>query len=292
MPADTASSSPLRPRGRRDRRRLEGLRAIVTGASSGVGRAVAVELHRRGARVLATARRGDRLEALAASAAPLAPPLLHETGDITSDPFRRRLVATAVERLGGIDVVVAAAGSGAIGAFRDATPDTLARIMDLDFVAPVELVRLCLPHLLESPDPCIAFIGSILAYHPLPLHAEYCAAKSSLRSFAGAIRQELAEDGVDVLLVSLGPTASEFWDNLLTGSRPAWSRGRPLTADHAAAMIVRALEDRRRELLPGWRAQGFAWAARFLPGLIDAITGRGLRRDRDTGHAAAGKRTS
>jgi short-subunit dehydrogenase len=292
MPADTASPFPPRLRERRGPRRLEGLRAIVTGASSGVGRAVAVELHRRGARVLATARRGDRLEALAATVAASDPPLFHDAGDITSDPFRRRLVATAVEQLGGIDVVVAAAGSGAIGSFRDAAPDTLTRIMDVDFVAPVELARLCLPHLLRSPDPCIAFIGSILAYHPLPLHAEYCAAKSGLRAFAGAIRQELAADGVDVLLVSLGPTASEFWDTLLTGARPAWSRGRPLTAARAAALIVRAVEHRQRELLPGWRARGFAWAARFLPGLIDAVTARGLRRDRGTGHAAAEKSTT
>jgi short-subunit dehydrogenase len=290
MPPEHAPShTPVRsPRGH-GRRQLAGLRAIVTGASSGVGRATALELHRRGVHVLATARRAERLTALSESADAGGPPLLHEAGDITGDGFRRRLVAAAVERLGGVDLVVAAAGSGAIGSFRDGSPETLARILDVDLIAPIELSRLCLPELLRGRDPCIAFVGSILAYHPLPLHADYCAAKSGLRAYAGAIRLELADDGVDVLLASLGPTVSEFWDSLLAGSRPSWSRGTPLPSERAAALIVRALEERRAELLPDWRARGFAWAARFAPGLIDAVTSRGLRRDRDSGHASSGK---
>ncbi len=276
--------SGVRSSRRRGRRRLAGMRAIVTGASSGVGAAVARALAARGARVLATARREARLAALAAEG-PTAAPVIWEAGDLTDPAFRRRLVESAAARLGGLDVVVAAAGCGAIGPFRDADPATLDRIMDVDFRAPVELVRLCLPLMRQSPDPAIVLVGSILGRHPLPLHAEYCAAKAALASFAGSLRVELAADGIDVVHASLGPTESEFWDALVAGRRPPWSRGRRMPAARAAAAIVAGLERRSPELLPGWQAKGFALASRFAPGIIDALTSRHLRDTKPSGGA-------
>lgn len=247
---------------------------IVTGASSGLGRALALELAGRGCRVLATARRADRLDGLARAAAGI------ETiaGDITDAAFRSRLPGIAADRLGGLDVLVAAAGSGAIGEFRHGSAELFQRLLDVDFLAPADLVRASLPLLGRSADPAVVLVGSILALHPLPLHGPYCAAKAALRSLAGTLRTELRPAGIDVLLVSLGPIESEFWDNLLVGRRPAWSRGRPLSAERAARAIVAGLVRRRAEILPGWQAKGFAFAARFLPGLIDAIAARHWRR--------------
>jgi len=256
------------------RRRIAGKQFIVTGASSGVGRAVAVELARRGARVLATARREERLEDLARS---VAVPMPYLAGDICDPAFRSRLVATAADRLGGIDGVVAAAGGGAIGRFQDLAPDTFARIIDLDFTAPAELVRAALPALVRGDDPVIVFIGSILGLHPLPLHGEYCAAKAALNSLAGTLRTELAADGVGVLLIDLGPTQSEFWDALVVGDRPPWSRGRRMPAETAARAIATAIERRRAEIIPGWQARGYALAARFMPRLIDRAAARHLK---------------
>jgi len=263
------------------RRDLAGMRAVVSGASSGVGRAVAVELHRRGAHVLATARRADRLADLAAEAraSTAITAFEHEPGDVTDDAARRRVIAAAVEKLGGIDLLVAAAGSGAVGRFATASPDTLRAILDIDLIAPAELVRIALPHLARGRDPAIVFVGSVLGYHPLPLHAEYCAAKSGIVSLAGSLRLELAPQGIGVLLASLGPTESEFWDALLTGARPRWSRGRPLSAARTAREIAVGLERRRREVVPGWAAKGFVFAARHMPGLIDAVVARRFRDD-------------
>jgi short-subunit dehydrogenase len=239
-------------------RNLDGCRALVTGGSSGLGRAVALELARRGCSVLATARREERLTALARAAAGI-----HAVaGDLTDPAFRDRLPAVAADRLGGLDIVVAAACT---------------RILDIDFLAPAALVRASLPLLRESADPGIVLVGSILGLHPLPLHGAYCAAKAALRSLAGTLRTELARDRIDVLHVSLGPIESEFWEHLLVGRRPAWSRGRPMPVARAARATVDGLVRRRTELVPGWRAKGFAFAARFVPGLIDAIAARHLR---------------
>lgn len=260
------------------RRRIRGKRFLVTGASSGVGRAVAIELAGRGARVFATARRQERLDDLARSS----PSIAVLAGDICDPDFRPRLVAAAAAAFGGIDGVVAAAGGGAIGRFRDLTPDTFAQVLDLDFTAPAELVRAALPVVSRGDDPVIVFIGSILGLHPLPLHGEYCAAKAALRSLAGTLRSELTPDGIGVLLVDLGPTQSEFWDALLVGERPPWSRGRRMPAETAARAIAVAIERRRAEIVPGWQARGYALAARFLPRLIDRAAARHLsgRRNR------------
>lgn len=259
---------------RRPRRRLAGLRVLVTGASSGVGCAVALACAAGGARVLATARRTERLadlERADASITTLA-------GDITAPDTRNRLLGAARERLGGLDVVVAAAGGGAIGPFRAAAPATLRAIMELDFFAPAELVREALPLLAGGRDPAIVLVGSILGRHPLPLHAEYCAAKAALASLAGSLRAELAAEGIDVVLANLGPTESEFWDHLAAGERPRWSGGRPLSAESTAAAIVAALVNRRAEVVPGWSARGYSLAARLCPWLIDAVVARRRRR--------------
>lgn len=263
-------------RSRRGRRQLAGLRALVTGGSSGVGRALALELSRRGARVLATARRRERLEELSGGGDRVEP-VEHEAGDICDPGFRRHLVAAAVERLGGLDLVVAAAGGGAIGPFRTARPETLARIIDLDLVAPAELVREALPQLARGHDAAVVLVGSILGLHPLPLHGEYCAAKSGLRSLAGTLRLELAGEGVAVLLATLGPVESEFWTALVAGERPGWSRGRGMSPDRAAAAILAGLERRQREVVPGWQAKGYAWLARWMPGMIDRWAARRWR---------------
>ncbi|MFM8734748.1 MAG: SDR family NAD(P)-dependent oxidoreductase [Pirellulales bacterium] len=257
------------------RRRVAGRRYLVTGASSGVGRAVAAELARRGGHVLATARRADRLRDLARQ--PGAGRIETEAGDIRDAAFRGRLMTAAVERLGGLDGVVAAAGGGAIGRFRDLAPETFATIVDLDLVAPAECVRAALPALARGDDPVVVLVGSILGLHPLPLHGEYCAAKAALRSLAGTLRTELAGDGIGVLHVALGPTESEFWDALVAGRRPPWSRGRRMPTAQAARAIVAGIERRQREIVPGWQARGFAFAARFLPGLIDWIAARHLK---------------
>ena len=264
---------PRRPPLLRRRRVLRGARVLLTGGSSGVGRALAAELSRRGASLFVTARRETLLESLAAEH-----PVAWLPGDVTVDAFRRRLVAEARERLGGIDLVVAAAGSGAIGRFATSDPTTLRRVMEIDFFAPAELVRLSLPILREGRDPAVVLVGSILGLHPLPLHADYCAAKAALHALAGTLRAELAPEGIDVLLAALGPTESEFWGHLLAGSRPAWSRGRPLGAGATARAIADALERRRALVCPGLSAKGFSLAARFFPRFLDRAVARRMAR--------------
>lgn len=262
------------------RRRLAGKRAIVTGGSSGLGQAIATQLANSGAHVLATARRADRLEMLVdewRATKRSTGSLQTLAGDQTDSGFRSRLLSAAAEQLGGLDLLVLAAGSGAVGRFDASPPETLRRIMEIDFFAPAELAREGLPLLRQGHDPAIAFIGSIIGRHPLPLHLDYGAAKAAISSLAVGLRMELAGDGIDVVLATLGPTASEFWDNLLEGRRASWSKGRAMPAERAARRVLRGLICRRGEVIPGLQAKAYVLTSRLFPRIFSRCVMRRAR---------------
>ena len=195
--------------------------------------------------------------------------LIPLSGDITNSRFQEELVEKAKVAFGGIDLIVAAAGVGAVGPFSESSLDTMRSVFEIDFFAPVDLVYKSLPQLKKGRSPAVVLIGSILGVHPLPLHGGYAAAKAALHGFANAVRPELASLGIDVKVAILGPTESEFWDNLVAGERASWSQGRPLSAETTAAAIVAAMERGGSYVTPGWRAKTYVFLARFFPALID-----------------------
>ncbi|MDG1990965.1 MAG: SDR family NAD(P)-dependent oxidoreductase, partial [Pirellulales bacterium] len=182
---------------------------ILTGATSGVGRALAKLLAERGTRLVISGRRDSRLSDLASEYPGVLSPL---PGDITNSRFQEELVEKAKVTFGGIDLVIAAAGVGAVGPFSESSLDTMRSVFEIDFFAPIDLVYKSLPQLKNGRSPVVVLIGSILGVHPLPLHGGYAAAKAALHGFANAVRPELASLGIDVKVAILGPTESEFWD--------------------------------------------------------------------------------
>ena len=239
---------------------------ILTGATSGVGRALAKLLAERGTRLVISGRRESRLIDLASEYPGV---LIPFPGDITNSRFQEELVEKARVAFGGIDLVIAAAGVGAVGPFSESSLDTMRSVFEIDFFAPIDLVYQSLPQLKKGRSPAVVLIGSILGVHPLPLHGGYAAAKAALHGFANAVRPELASLGIDVKVAILGPTEAEFWDNLVAGERASWSQGRPLSAETTAAAIVAAMERGGSYVTPGWRAKTYVFLARFFPALID-----------------------
>ena len=239
---------------------------ILTGATSGVGRALAKLLAERGTRLVISGRRESRLIDLASEYPGV---LIPFPGDITNSRFQEELVEKARVAFGGIDLVIAAAGVGAVGPFSESSLDTMRSVFEIDFFAPIDLVYQSLSQLKKGRSPAVVLIGSILGVHPLPLHGGYAAAKAALHGFANAVRPELASLGIDVKVAILGPTESEFWDNLVAGERASWSQGRPLSAETTAAAIVAAMERGGSYVTPGWRAKTYVFLARFFPALID-----------------------
>jgi len=230
-------------------RKLEGRRVLLTGASSGIGAALARRLAARGAHLLITARRQERLQRLSQELGELGASACFCAGDITDPPTRHQLIQMAQQRLGGLDILVNNAGLGAVGPFRNAQEDRLRHLMEVNFFAPTELTRLAIPVLQRGEQPLIVNVGSVLGYVAMPKKSEYCASKFALRGWNDALRVELQQIGIDVLLVSPNTTRSEFFDSLLEQNSQVATNPWSMSPERVARRIDGAMRLGRRELV-------------------------------------------
>ncbi|MBI2824382.1 MAG: SDR family NAD(P)-dependent oxidoreductase [Planctomycetia bacterium] len=257
------------------RRAIQGCRAIVTGASSGIGRALALELAHGGAQVVATARRAERLAALAEQAAAGGHAIETVHGDITWPATRAALLARARERFGGLDLLVNNAGAGAIQDFAQSDERTLRQVMEVNFFAPVEMIREAMPLLRAGRRPMIINVASILGHRGVPHYTEYCASKFALVGFSESLRAELYDAGIDVLVVSPGTTQSEFFDALVADQPGVGRRGETgVPVDRVARAVVRAIRRGRHEIVPNSEGRLLLWLNRLSPRLADALVRR------------------
>jgi len=254
------------------RRRIEGIRAVVTGASSGIGREIAFAMGRAGAEQLLVARREERLRTVAEEVQTTGARVEVFAGDVTDPAARAGIVDACRERFGGLDVLINNAGIGALGYFADASEDRLRQIMEVNFFALVELTRAAIPLLSESEHAIVVNVSSVLGHCAVPRMAEYCASKFAVQGFSDAVRPELATLGIDVLVVSPGTTESEFFDNLIERRTGALLPGRPRTpASDVARDTVRAIERGRREIIPSRSGRLLCLGQRLVPRLTQSV---------------------
>jgi NADP-dependent 3-hydroxy acid dehydrogenase YdfG len=180
---------------------LEGKVALVTGASRGIGAAVARSLAAEGVRLALASRSGDDLGLDGAVARPC---------DVRRRDDLEALAAEAVERFGGIDILVANAGVGAYGPFLDLPADQLEEMIDVNVKGTLYAVRATLPHLLQSDEADIVTLASEAGRRGLPLEAVYCASKFAQVGFTRALDHELREQGVRCSNVCPGGVATDF----------------------------------------------------------------------------------
>lgn len=251
---------------------LTGQRAIVTGASSGIGRAIAKELASCGVRVIATARRRERLEELRDQCRGFPGDLFIVPGDVTDPALRQSLLEAARDLYGGLDLLVNNAGLGGLGPFAEADEKRLREIFETNFFAPLELIRAALPMLAVGRSPMVVNIGSVLGHFAVPNKSEYCASKFALHGFSDSLRAELRKDGIGVLLVSPSTTTSEFFDSARSGAGPKSVRSRlkalrskGMSAETVAGRTVRAIRGRRGEVILSLGGKLGVWADRLAP---------------------------
>ncbi len=180
---------------------LAGKVALVTGASRGIGAAVARALAAEGVRIALASRSGDDLGLGGAVARPC---------DVRRPEDLEALAAEAVERFGGIDILVANAGVGAYGPFLELPADQLEEMIDVNVKGTLYAVRAALPHLLRSDAADIVTLASEAGRRGLPLEAVYCASKFAQVGFTRALDHELREQGVRCSNVCPGGVATDF----------------------------------------------------------------------------------
>ncbi len=256
-------------------RKIAGSRSLVTGASGGIGRAIALELARQESKLILVARRGEELASVATEVRSLGGQIETVAGDITEPGLRAAALERAVAAFGGLDILVNNAGVGALGRFDEADPQRLRRIFDVNFFAAAELIREALPILKKSERPIIVNIGSILGHRGAPRSSEYCASKFALQGLSEALRAELKPTGIDLLVVSPGTTDTEFFDHLVEKrGGTLWPKQRGVSAEAVARATVRAIAAGRHEIIPNTRGWLLVAANRLFPGLIDRLMAR------------------
>ncbi len=260
-------------------RDLTGKRAILTGASGGIGRAVAAELVKAGVRVALAARSGDKLNELAGSLRAAGGDVVVVPTDVTKLDERERLMDAAVSAFGGLDLLVNNAGVGSWGHFADSTELICRTVMEVNFFAPIELTRLAMPHLTRGNQPAVVNVTSMCGRKGMPAWPEYSASKFALVGMSEAWRGEFARFGVDVLTIVPGMTNSGFEKNWLRNDGKADLRfADGMTPEYLAAKIVSAVRANRTETVLGSEAKRLLRFNRYFPRLTNWLLARKVKK--------------
>jgi short-subunit dehydrogenase len=251
---------------------------LITGASQGIGRALAVAAAERGARVLAAARTGGLLEELAAQVHARGGILETVVADVTSREDRQRMVDAALRSFGGLDILVNNAGIGATGHFAEVGPERLRRIMEVNLFGLTETTRAFLPLLRQGVWPAIVNISSVAGKRGIPARSDYSASKFAVQGFSEALRAELDKDGIDVIVICPGLTQTNFSQNMLERkARLPLDHLRGMTAEEVARKTLRAVEKGKHEVVFTFQGKMITLINRFLPRLADRIAARRVR---------------
>ena len=246
-----------------------GRTALVTGASSGIGRAVAIDLAAGGCNLVLTARRRERLvelqrqlERKKSVRVEIVP------ADLAAPGEAARLVGE-IKAMGlHVDLLVNNAGIGVAGRFATTPWERDHRMVQLNVVSVVELTKRLLPPMIERRSGHIVFIGSVFGYMPVPTLAHYAATKAFIRSFAKALGHETRNTGVHVTLVSPGTTATEFFES--AGYVKPFTPTGPMvaSAQKVADAALRAAAHAERAVVPGLANWVMAMGGKVLPSSV------------------------
>ncbi len=237
--------------------------AVVTGASSGIGADIARQLAHRGQPVLAVARRGERLEALARESQGLKARIHPYALDVTSAGAGERLLEEA-RRLGRATWLVNNAGFGAYGPFVEQPAARLAEMVRLNCESLILLTRLFLPDLLLADRGVVLNLASLAGFQPTPFMSVYGATKAFVLSFSEGLREELAKSHVTVTAFCPGPVPTEF--GAVSGvSRRLRNPPGSISSETAAKLAISGADRGRTVVVPGRMSQATAIAVQLFP---------------------------
>ncbi|HYG10902.1 MAG TPA: SDR family NAD(P)-dependent oxidoreductase [Pyrinomonadaceae bacterium] len=247
---------------------------LITGASSGIGEALAVEFGRRGASVGLLARRAEVLREVAGKVEAAGGRALAVAVDVRDAGEVKLAAAKVVERFGRVDVLVANAGKGEITLARSFNIETATQVLSVNLLGAMNSVAAVLPEMLERGSGQIVGISSLAAYRGFPGSGAYCASKAALSTFFESLRVELRPSNIYVTTIHPG-----FIDTPMTRGR---NRKMPflLDVEPAARLMLRAIEARRRTYAFPWQLATIARVGRWLPAVLyDRMLARATLRE-------------
>jgi short-subunit dehydrogenase len=245
----------------------------ITGASAGIGRAVALRLAHEGASLAICARRSDRLRQVAADIEAAGGHALPVVGDVTSEHDMSELVRLSMERYQRLDVMICNAGFGVAGAIDAMPPGQMRKLLDVNYLGTYYAARAALPVFRRQGRGHFVIVSSIVGKRGVPFMGAYSATKFAQVGLAESLRSELSGSDIHVTLVFPVSTESEFVDVMTreTGAEVRRSAGPRQSAEQVADAIARAIEHPVPELYPHALSRGLVWLNALAPGFCDRV---------------------
>jgi len=270
--------------GDRDMAKIDGERVILTGASSGIGKALAFELARKGARIVLTSRQPELLEKVAQEIKYTFPEVTSPLAiacDVINREQVRRVIHFCVEHFGGVDILINDAGIGVYGACEKTSLEDFRSLMEVNFFGSVHFILEALPLMRKAGKGLIINISSLAAKHGVPYLAAYSASKAALAALGQGLEAELVGSGISVLTVYPGYTQTDFFrkEKKVGGARrPAG----PYTSPHQVAQaVIKAIEKKKHELILSIEGKALSLCQSLMPWLARKGMERVARNLRD-----------
>lgn len=246
---------------------------IVTGASTGIGRAIAREFAVNGSKVVLAARSKDKLQSLEKE--------LNEEGfeaymcvaDVSREEECRQLVEAAVVRYGTIDILVNNAGISMRAVFSEVDLSVLRRLMDVNFWGTVYCTKYALPYIVENRGSIVG-VSSVAGFHGLPGRTGYSASKFAMHGFLETVRIENLKEKLHVMIIAPGFTTSEVRKHALLadgseqGNSPR-AEGHLMSPEHVARWVLKGIRKKKRNKILTWEGRFTALLQRILPAVVD-----------------------
>ena len=265
---------------------MKGKVVIITGGSSGIGKACAFAFGRAGAKVVITGRDAKKLEEVSDGLSNLGVENLTLIADVSKEENSELLAAQTIQRFGRIDILINNAGISMRALFEDLEMKVFKKVMDINFYGTVFATKYCLPHILESKGSIVG-VSSINGYRGTPARTAYTASKYAMQGFLESLRTEVMNRGVHVLVACPGFTSSNIRnaalvaDGSVQGESPR-EEDKMMSAEEVADEILKAIKKRKRDIVLTTQGKLAVFLNKWAPALMDKIVYNHMAKEKDS----------
>jgi dehydrogenase/reductase SDR family member 7B len=259
---------------------------IITGSSTGIGKALAEVFAKHGSKVVISARHEDKLNETKNELLKMNANVLSVAADVSKEEDCRRLINEAVSKFGTVDVLICNAGISMRALFEELDLSVIKQLMDVNFWGTVYCIKHALPYLLKSQGSIVG-ISSIAGKKGLPARTGYSASKFAMEGFLETLRTENLNRGLHVLITSPGFTATNIRaqalskDNSAQGASPR-NEKKMMSAEEVAQRIYKAIVKRKRDLVLTSQGKLTVWLDKFFPAFMDRMVFNHMAKEKDS----------
>jgi short-subunit dehydrogenase len=259
---------------------------IITGASSGIGKACAEEFGKKGASIIITGRNAANLQETSMSLTKAGINNLAIVADASLEEDNKRMVEETLRTYGRIDILINNAGISMRALFADLSLEVFRKVIDINFYGTVYATKYCLPHIIATRGSIIG-ISSINGYRGTPARTAYSASKYAMQGFLESLRTEVMKKGVHILVACPGFTSSNIRNAaLLANGQPQGESPREeeklMSSEEVARHILKATLQRKRDLILTTQGKLAVFLNKWIPGVMDKVVYNVMAKEKDS----------